>query len=492
MSQLRLFRGPTRTAPTPAPVKAPLAAAVQGAIDPLQVTYTKVGEHRGQRRLWLEGGRLAAAGFDAGTRYHVVFDVDTRTIALEIDPAGDRQVSGRRRVGQAAPTPILDLAGADVTDIVGEAGSVRALLTKGRIVFSLHPRDVAKAEREARVREHVKDGYVTEGTLCAGAGIATLGVATGVEEAGLLSRVEWIVDRERRYLEVALSNNPAVTPATRIYEASLEELEPALIGRVDVLQVSLPCTGHSKSGKAKRKLAQAEDHPTDALAVFGALRLMEAVQPSVVISENVTEASTSATYALLRAYLHESGYQVFEKVMDQEDAGTIERRERWWFVAISDGLAPGFDLSQIPARARQYRVLGDALEHVPADDPQWRHHDYLDAKQERDEALGKGFHRQLVHADSESVGTVGKGYSKRRSTEPFLQREDGKERLLTPVEHARVKGIPEGVVEGVNATTAHEVLGQSILFPHAQILGKAVGEHLQAKVLDDELSSPKP
>lgn len=464
----------------------PLSTAINKAVNPIQVSYTKVGEHRGQRRLWLEGGRLEAAGFHAGQRYHVVFDIDTRTIALEMSPTGDRQVSGRRRVGQDKPTPILDLAGADVTDMVGEAGSVRALIGNGRIVFSLHPRDVAKAEREQRTRDHVKEGFLTEGTLCAGAGIATLGVATGIEVAGLMSRVEWIVDRERKYLEVADRNNPVVGPETKIYEASLEELEPALVGRVDVLQVSLPCTGHSKSGKAKRGLAQAEDHPTDALAVYGALRIMDAVQPSVVVSENVIEASTSATYALIRAYLQDAGYKVFEKIMDENDAGTIERRKRWWFVAISEGLAPGFDMGNLEQTVRQYRTLGEVLDKIPADDPQWRRHDYLDVKQERDAEAGKGFKRQLVTAESESVGTIGKGFSKRRSTEPMLQRVDGMERLLTPVEHARVKGIPEVIVDGVGFTTAHEVLGQSILLPHAVAIGTAIGKHLREVVNEDE------
>lgn len=488
MSRLRVFRGPTKNGAV-TQVK-PLAAAVRGAVDPIQVSYTKVGEHRGQRRLWLEGGRLAAAGFEAGQRYHVVFDMDSRTIALEMSPNGDRQVSGRRRVGQDKPTPILDLAGADVTDIVGEAGSVRAVIEKGRIVFTLHPKDVAKAEREDRLKAHVRDGYVTEGTLCAGAGIATLGIATGIEAAGLISRVEWIVDRERKYLEVADRNNPAVGPETKIYEASLEDLEPALVCRVDILQVSLPCTGHSKSGKAKRGLAQAEDHPTDALAVYGALRIMDAVQPTVVVSENVTEASTSATYALMRAYLENAGYKVFERNMDETDAGTVERRKRWWFVAVSEGLADNFDLTSLPVQVRRYRTLGDLLENMPADDPQWRRHDYLDTKQERDTDAGKGFKRQLVTAESESVGTVGKGYSRRRSTEPFLQREDGKERLLTPIEHARIKGIPEVIVDGVCDTTAHEVLGQSILLPHATAIGKAVGDHLRTLV-DDEDDRPR-
>jgi DNA (cytosine-5)-methyltransferase 1 len=469
--------------------KKSLAQAIDQSVDPIQVSYTKVGDHRGQRRLWLEGGRLAAAGFEAGQRYHVVFDVDARTIALELDPKGDRQISGRRRVGQTKATPILDLAGADVTDIVGEAGSVRALIAKSRIVFTLHPKDVAKAEREQRVRSHVQEGYVTEGTLCAGAGIATLGLATGIEETGLMSRVEWIVDRERRYLEVADANNPAVGPSTKIYEASLEELEPALIGKVDLLQVSLPCTGHSKSGKAKRGLAQAEDHPTDALAVYGALRLIDAVQPSVVVSENVPDAANSATYALVRAFLNEQGYQIHEKVMDENDAGTIERRRRWWFVAISEGIAAGFDLTNLPVTLRTYRALGDVLENVAADDPRWQRHDYLDAKATRDAEKGSNFKRQIVNEESESVGTLGKQYWKHRSTEAVIRREDGNERLLTPREHARVKGIPEEMIAGISSTTAHEVLGQSILMPHAVSIGKAVGKHLREVVEEDE---PRP
>jgi len=52
-------------------------------------------------------------------------------------------------------------------------------------------------------------------------------------------------------------------------------------------------------------------------------------------------------------------------------------------------------------------------------------------------------------------------------------------RQLTPVEHARVKGIPESLIAGVPATVAHEILGQSVIFPAFEAVGLAVGQCLQ-------------
>ena len=64
---------------------------------------------------------------------------------------------------------------------------------------------------------------------------------------------------------------------------------------------------------------------------------------------------------------------------------------------------------------------------------------------------------------TENVGTIGRHYNKRRSTEPFIVRDGGWERLLTTKEHAAVKGIPFSLIEGQLNTVAHEGLGHSIL-----------------------------
>lgn len=477
-----LFDADTQRATTPVRAK---------RTDARQVSYTKVGEHRGRKRLWLEGLRLAAAGFEPGTRFSLTLDLSSRRIVLEADPAGDRQVSSRA-TKSGGRTPIIDVCDADLERVLGPAGRVRAAIFDGRIEFDLHPVERAVAEREARTRANVAAGEIREGVLCAGGGVSAWALSRGFNEAGLHSSVDWVVDREARYLQAAADNNPVVT-AARLFEASLEELDPDYIAPVDVVQVSLPCTGHSVAGKAKRKIEHAEQHPTDALAVYGALKLLEAAQPSVVIAENVVQAQTSATYALIRAYLQEQGYAIAERVLTGEDAGTLEHRDRHWLVAISRGFAEGFSLEHLPKQPRQHQRLGDVLEALPEDASNWKAFGYLEAKAERDAADGKGFARQLVTPDAERVGTIGRGYSKARSTEPFLVREDGLQRLLTPVEHARVKGIPEQLVADLSQVLAHEILGQSILFPHAHALAAHIGTHLQRCVgVQSTIKSERP
>src|SRR5690606_27281726 len=105
---------------------------------------------------------------------------------------------------------------------------------------------------------------------------------------------------------------------------------------------------------------------------------------------------------------------------------------------------------------------------------------YLAEKEKRDKAAGKGFSRQLLTGDEPYCGTIGKGYSKARSTEPFIVHPQTPElsRLLTPLEHSRVKGIPEEVIEGLADTTAHEILGQSVVYPAFQAVAQEIGHSL--------------
>ncbi|MDQ1090686.1 DNA (cytosine-5)-methyltransferase 1 [Xanthomonas sacchari] len=449
------------------------------------MSYTKLGSSRGQPRLWLEGLRLGKCGFVPGAKFRVELDLVNRQVRLKVDVAGDRTVSKRERWlegGQVRQTPIVDVTGGALSRVLGEGARVRATLAAGEIVFDLHPADLRLEQREKQTRRHVRKGYLTEATLCAGAGVSTLALKQGLEREGLRTHVDWIVDREGAYLELAVQNNDAIGPGTRLYEASLEEIDASALSNVDILQVSLPCTGHSLSGRAKRKLENAEKHPTDALAVFGLLRILEVVNPSVVVSENVEQARDSASYDLVRAYLDAQGYVLSEAVLDATVAGTIENRRRWWFCAISKGLADSYSMADLPPQPRVYESLGEALDAATHnDESRWRAYEHLAEKAVRDAAAGKGFRRQLVTTAATEVGTIGRGYAKARSTEAFLVREDGLQRLLSPVEHARVKGIPEELVQGASATLAHQALGQSILFGHAAAIGQSLAGHLKRR-----------
>ncbi len=131
-------------------------------------------------------------------------------------------------------------------------------------------------------------------------------------------------------------------------------------------------------------------------------------------------------------------------------------------------------------------TVQDILEDVPADSPRWKEFNYLADKEIKDLAAGKGFRRQLLTEAADKCGTIGRHYNKCRSTEPFLihPENDKLSRLFTPKEHARLKGIPDGIVKGISDTIAHQILGQSVIWPVFQAVGKQIGEFIFASCED--------
>lgn len=177
---------------------------------------------------------------------------------------------------------------------------------------------------------------------------------------------------------------------------------------------------------------------------------------------------------IIRHQLRDLGYVVHETMMDSRDWNTIESRKRMCMTAVTRGME--FSMDAIERPAPQAVKLGDVMEQIPEDDPRWSEMGYLKAKQERDIADGKGFKMQIVNAESGQVGTIGKGYSKNRSTEPKVSHPTNPDllRLLTVGEHAAVKGIDPKLISGLCNTTAHEVLGQSIAPQPFISLAKAI------------------
>lgn len=443
----------------------------------MQISYAGVTEQRGQRRVWLEGGRLEKAGFAYGEAFTSTLNLDTKTLTLELNFMGDRQVSGRKRKNQEGHTPILDLCNADIGTLVGVGERVKVAFFEGRIEISLHHEERDRVHRETRTRAHLDSGIVKTGTLCAGAGISTAALHDGLKAEGLLSQCEWMVDLDGRYLEIADQNNHAVSDKTRLVVGTLEEVETKDLSEVDILNVSLSCTIHAACGKAKKGLAIAEED-SSITSMFGLVRIIKATLPSVVVSENVTEAMNSASYMMLKAELQRLGYRISETVLNSKQSGSIETRERYWFVAVSKGL-PAVKLEELMNEPRRFNTVGEVIEDTPETRNAFRYFEYLDAKEIRDKAAGKGFRQQIVTEDSELVGCIGRGYAKVRSTESRLAGEDGKSRLFTVTEHSRLKGIPEHLLAGCGWTLGHEAAGQSILYGHAVGIGKLTAKSLQ-------------
>ena len=97
-----------------------------------QHTYTS-GTNKGNRRIWIEGNRLAAIGATKGNTFARTMQADG-TMKLQIGSAH----TGHRIAGNAA-RPIIDLCGQWVTRFMGSADTFTATFGSGVILIRPNP-----------------------------------------------------------------------------------------------------------------------------------------------------------------------------------------------------------------------------------------------------------------------------------------------------------------------------------------------------------------
>jgi DNA (cytosine-5)-methyltransferase 1 len=241
------------------------------------------------------------------------------------------------------------------------------------------------------------------------------------------------------------------------------------------VELGLPCSGASVAGRAKRSLGMPEEHPDVGHLVVGALALLAKLNPAVAVFENVPPYAKSASAVLIRQQLRDMGYVCHERELFGPDFGALEARTRWCLVAVTKGV--DFDFEALRPEPRMARTLSEVLEAPEDVADRWSEMKGLKAKQERDKAAGKGFMMQIFTGAETRINTLTKGIAKNRSTDPKIAHPTNPDLLRIPTarEHARCKGVPEHLVEGLAQTTAHELLGQGIVYDPFRAVAKHVG-----------------
>lgn len=447
------------------------------------VVYTKLGKHKGKKRLWLEGERLARAGVEPGQRFELsVVERSGKAgkgVLLRFASTGSRKVSRRLRGGQELP--VIDVLAGDLIRAFGDVDRVRVVIRPGSIEVTVHHQERATAERTIRLLDRLQEAApLLMGSIAHGGGVLDHALHHGLERAGIPVELAFANEVEGDYLEASIANNPIWNDRAIAIEAPMQDVEWRKLPAVDILAAGLPCTGASLSGRAKNRLARAEEHETAGPLFVAFIAAIQVLRPSVVVLENVPQYGATASMTVIRSVLRSLDYELHETVLDGHQLGALERRNRYCLVATNRELPFSFEGLQA-IKEREPRVA-DVLDDVPLEDPRWRDYSYLAAKETRDRASGKGFRRQLLDGSEDGLGTIGRGYAKARSTEPFIRHpsEPGKSRLLTPAEHARVKGVPESLIARLSATRAHEILGQSVTHSAFEAVGMRLGQALAA------------
>lgn len=170
--------------------------------------------------------------------------------------------------------------------------------------------------------------HLTSLEICAGGG----GQALGVERAGFhhLALVE--------YKAQACATLRLNRPSWSVIEKDLRAFDPqrdASISTVDLLAGGVPCTPYSIAGAQKGAADERDLLPE-------ALRLIEIVRPRAVMLENVKTLARSREFSHVRNHITETldnlGYEVHIDVLDAQNFGVPQRRQRTLIVAIQKGL----------------------------------------------------------------------------------------------------------------------------------------------------------
>ena len=210
-----------------------------------------------------------------------------------------------------------------------------------------------------------------------------------------------------------------------------------------------------------------------------AIAIIAKANPTVFVLENVPAYAKTGSAAILRNQLGEWGYQIKEGDLLGTDFGDLEARNRWVMVACSAGV--NFDFAQL-IKTPCTKIVSDILEPLNAVSDRWSAMEGRKAKAVRDKEAGKGFAMQIYAGSETKIATLTKGIAKNRSTDPKIQHptDPGLLRVPTAAEHARCKGVPEALIQGLCQTTAHEVLGQGVCFGAMTALFVGIGESLQS------------
>lgn len=438
-----------------------------------------VAEKGGLPRVWIQSKALAREGFEAGQPIDVDMESDRDRIIIKVSDTGSRVVS--RKTSGGSVTPVIELHNNTLADwLPAHAKRVRVSASNGTIEIVVHQDDEDAKSRLDALKERLDSGKpLRVGEVAVGGGILSDAAHEGLQRAGIKSEVTFAVEYEGKYLDQFIKTSRGATKDTLFIESGMETVDLSMLPKVDLMVAGLPCTGASLAGRASNKIGCAEEHSTAGALFFSWLAIIKQTKPAIIQLENVPQWASTASQTVIRSCLEQWGYDVSEGEVGRE-MGAFELRKRFCMVAVTKGMTP-FDFGAMTPSAVAPKKLGDVLETFSDDDPIWREYNHIWVKEIRDKQKGNGFKPQVVTPENESVGTIPRHYAKVQSTNPLLQHPSKKLfRLLTPTEHARVKGIPTRLIEGLSATIAHQVMGQAVLWPTFCSVYRAIGESIKA------------
>ena len=285
------------------------------------------------------------------------------------------------------------------------------------------------------------------------------GIRKGFEEANTtcVFSSEW-----DKYAAMTYEANYGEKPAGDITKIPAEDIHDH-----DVLLAGFPCQPFSNIGKR-----EGFKHPTQGTLFFDVLRIVEAKRPKMFLLENVKGLLSNdhgRTFQIIMDSLKALSYDVYYSVLDAQNYGLPQRRERVIIVGFRSDLH--IDEFCFPKGHPEDKVpVCSILEHDPKGYAISKHlqESYLFKKDD-----GKP---QIVDFSSTcQVNTLCASYHKiQRLTGTFVRDGETGLRKFSELEVKRLMGFPDDFIVPVSKTQMYRQFGNSVAVPMIRAVADAM------------------
>ncbi len=421
-----------------------LAQSVNGARKLLRVSRAKLGLHRNQPRVYLQGKWLLKAGF-APSRL-IVAEFAAGQVTLRLSDAGNRVVAGKKD----GTIPVIDVHCADLRQALGDVETLVVKVAAGEIVITPNVRE---QKRRARCRNG------REGSICGGAGLLT----KAAQLAGF--KPIFTIEQNEAYADLYAAN----FPYSLVFNMPLDEVDIRDVPPCQLLTLGLSCEGHSnsrtldrKTGKKRNRALPPEAHPDAGAILLFVAAVIEQTNPATIIVEEAPAWLESASGFLLRYFLEKLGYRVEGRVLDSHEYGYLQSRKRSVLIATSDD-----EEIRWPEQRACELSVADILDEPDAVAADWftaQTKSWAIRHWQTQTKKGNGFAPTHLTSKSRKVGTIKRRYLAGQGDNQALQHdtEPGKWRWLTVSELRRLFTLPEDFILSTK-TVSGEALGQGVI-----------------------------
>ncbi len=265
-----------------------------------------------------------------------------------------------------------------------------------------------------------------------------------------------------------------------IDERDIQEVDPSTLPDFDILLAGFPCQPFSMIGK-RDGLADPRGQLFNEV-----VRFLDVRNPRAFVLENVKNLikhNKGETYKFIKSALETAGtgYTVFETILDSQNFGVPQHRERTYIVGIQN---PHKEFSfPLASKEPGLKRVKDILEKKVEDSfyLSQKYHDGLMAHKARHKAQGSGFGCHILDLNGIShtvvCGNMGRERNLIQDRAVSINRQGI--RKLTPREYARLQGFPDWFQFPVPTTHAYKQFGNAVTVPVAHEVAKVLKKYLR-------------